>query len=81
MTAAQLNQLPTATADIGSVDENASLVVTGRMNGVLGNDADPDTGETVLLRVARFARFGAFRDHRRDQRDDCDRRHLRHPAD
>ncbi len=53
VSAAQSNLAATLTADTAQVVEDGSSAATTRSTGVLGNDTDPDTGETALLRVTK----------------------------
>ncbi len=52
------NDAPTPVADTIAVSEDSTASVTGRAAGVLGNDTDPDTGDTAGLVVSAI-RVGA----------------------
>src|SRR5262249_28700540 len=52
ITIAGTNDAPVAVADIVAVNEDATASAATRSAGVLGNDTDPDTGETSTLVVS-----------------------------
>jgi VCBS repeat-containing protein len=52
VTVTGVNDAPTPVADIVAVNEDASAAAATRSAGVLGNDTDPDTGETSTLVVS-----------------------------
>ena len=52
VTVAGVNDAPVAVANTVAVNEDATVSATTRPTGVLGNDTDPDTGETSTLVVS-----------------------------
>jgi len=59
VSAAQVNQASAPVADTAQVAEDGSTSALTRASGLLGNDTDPDGGETALLRVTHVLGVGA----------------------